>query len=158
MLSLRSFAAGCTGAAIMALGGCAYLPADGPRGESIERDAVTKVSVSRDDKLSYCLVPLTPTTLSVAKLSQPQFAGRFEDQRGPTAVKFGTGDVISVTIYESGVGGLFFPIEGGLRQGNFVNLPNQEVDDNGNITVPYAGAIKARGHTVSEVQNVSIGT
>ena len=150
---LRSYAAGLTAAAVMALGGCAFLPGDGPRGESVERNATAKVEVSRDDKLPYCLVPLTPTTLSVAKLSQPRFAGRFDDNRGPTSVRFGTGDVISVTLYESGAGGLFFPLEGGLRQGNYITLPNQEVDNEGNITVPYAGPIKARGRTVSEVQS-----
>lgn len=145
--------AGIASATLLALGGCAFLPADGPRGESVERDAAAKVEVSRDDKLAYCLVPLTPTTLSVAKLSQPRFAGRFDDGRGPTSVRFGTGDVISVTLYESGAGGLFFPLEGGMRQGNYITLPNQEVDNEGNITVPYAGAIKARGRTVSEVQS-----
>ena len=146
-------AAGLTATAMIAVGGCAFLPADGPRGDAIERDATAKVEVSREDKLPYCIVPLTPTTLSVAKMSQPRFAGRFDDQRGPTSVKFGIGDIISVTLYESGAGGLFFPLEGGLRQGNYITLPNQEVDDEGNITVPYAGPIKARGRTVSEVQN-----
>src|SRR5215471_12236648 len=36
-------------------------------------------------------------------------------------------------------GGLFIPLEAGIRPGNFIRLPNQAVDNNGNITVPYAG-------------------
>jgi len=156
MVLLRSIAAGLSGAAVLALGGCG-LPADGPRGEVVERAATAKVQVGRSDKLPYCVVPVTPTTLPYAKQSQPRFAGRFDDQRGPTSLRIGIGDVISVTLYESGAGGLFFPLEGGIRQGNYITLPNQEVDNEGNITVPYAGPIKARGRTVSEVQNEIIG-
>jgi polysaccharide export outer membrane protein len=47
---------------------------------------------------------------------------------------------------------LFIPIEAGVRPGNFVTLPNQPIDTSGNITVPYAGAIKAAGRTPSQVQ------
>jgi len=36
--------------------------------------------------------------------------------------------------------------------GNFVQIPNQSVDSNGNVTVPYAGAVKAAERTPSEVQ------
>jgi polysaccharide export outer membrane protein len=49
--------------------------------------------------------------------------------------------VVSVTIFEAEAGGLFVPSEAGARPGNFVTLPEQIVDSNGNITVPYAGTI-----------------
>ena len=39
-----------------------------------------------------------------------------------------------------------------MRPGNFVALPNQNVDSRGNISVPYAGAIRAAGRTPPEVQ------
>jgi polysaccharide biosynthesis/export protein len=48
--------------------------------------------------------------------------------------------------------GLFIPAEAGVRPGNFITLPNQAVDNNGNISVPYAGAIHAQGRTQVEVQ------
>jgi polysaccharide export outer membrane protein len=57
-----------------------------------------------------------------------------------------------VTIYEAGVGGLFFPTDAGVRAGNFITLPNQPVDNRGNISVPYAGTIRAIGLTQSDVQ------
>ena len=63
----------------------------------------------------------------------------------------GIGDVVSVTIFEP-PGGLFVPSDAGARPGNFVTLPNQIVDSNGNITAPYAGTIPAAGRTPSEVQ------
>jgi polysaccharide export outer membrane protein len=38
------------------------------------------------------------------------------------------------------------------RPGNFVTLPPQPVDTQGNISVPYAGAIRAQGRTPTEVK------
>jgi polysaccharide biosynthesis/export protein len=55
-------------------------------------------------------------------------------------------------VFEAAAGGLFIPVEAGVRPGNFITLPNQNVDTDGNITVPYAGAIKANGRTPGEVQ------
>ncbi|WP_246791535.1 polysaccharide biosynthesis/export family protein [Bradyrhizobium commune] len=57
--------------------------------------------------------------------------------------------MVAVTIFESTAGGLFIPAEAGTRSGNFVSLPNQNVDSAGNISVPYAGAVKAAGRTPS---------
>jgi polysaccharide export outer membrane protein len=67
-------------------------------------------------------------------------------------IKFGIGDTVTVTIFEAAAGGLFIPSEAGVRPGNFVQLPNQNVDESGNITVPYAGAVRAVGRTPAEVQ------
>lgn len=47
---------------------------------------------------------------------------------------------------------MFIPAEAGVRPGNFVTIPNQAVDNHGNITVPYAGAIPAKGRTPAEIQ------
>jgi polysaccharide biosynthesis/export protein len=66
-------------------------------------------------------------------------------------ITLGIGDEVSVTIFEP-PGGLFVPSDASSRPGNFVTLPNQIVDSNGNITVPYAGTIPAAGRTPSEVQ------
>ena len=66
------------------------------------------------------------------------------------------GDVVSVTIFEAAAGGLFIPAEASVRPGNFVTLPNQEVDNNGNISVPYAGNIRAKGRTPVQVQQAIV--
>jgi protein involved in polysaccharide export with SLBB domain len=43
-----------------------------------------------------------------------------------------------------------------VRPGNFVAIPNQAVDIHGNISVPYAGSIRARGRTQVEVQEAIV--
>ena len=58
----------------------------------------------------------------------------------------------AITIFEAAAGGLFIPSEAGVRPGNFVQLPNQAVDERGDITVPYAGAVRALGRTAAEIQ------
>jgi polysaccharide export outer membrane protein len=80
-------------------------------------------------------------------------AGAFLDRRPAANINFGIGDVVSVTIFEAAAGGLFIPLEAGVRPGNFVTLPDQIVDNDGNITVPFAGAIKAAGRNNVQVQN-----
>jgi polysaccharide biosynthesis/export protein len=47
------------------------------------------------------------------------------------------GDIVSVTLFEAESGGLFIPKDAASRPGNFVQLPNEQVDRNGNITIPY---------------------
>ncbi len=138
-----------------ALAGCG-LPTSVPRGEFIETNAEVTIRPERAKSAPYCLVAVTPDVLTVAQHAQHRLAGRFNDHRGPTSLKIGVGDIVSVTIYELGVGGLFFPLEGGLRQGNYITLPNQEVDNLGNISVPYAGSIRARGRTMVEIQNAIV--
>ena len=43
-----------------------------------------------------------------------------------------------------------------MRPGNFVTIPNQAVDIHGNISIPYAGSIRARGRTQVEVQDAIV--
>ncbi len=101
----------------------------------------------------YALVKLTPEVVGILQEYGPgALAGSFPDKRRPDTIKFGIGDVVSVTIFEAAAGGLFIPAEAGVRPGNFVSLPNQNVDSAGNITVPYAGAVRTVGRTPAEVQ------
>lgn len=135
------------GGALVSTGGCAILPASGPASQ----DVVNTQSIS-SDVLPYSLVRLTPDAIELLAANRPRFARVFSSRPGPSEIRFGIGDVVSVTIFEASAGGLFIPIEAGVRPGNFITLPNQLVDNSGNISVPYAGAIAARGRTSVEVQ------
>ena len=122
------------------------MPMSGPE------DHVIKSEMTRSGP-DYGLVKLTPTVVDILREYGPgALAGSFPDHRPPPTIKFGIGDVVSVTIFEAAAGGLFIPAEAGVRPGNFVQLPNQNVDSSGNITVPYAGAVKAAGRTPGEIQ------
>jgi polysaccharide biosynthesis/export protein len=131
------------------VGGCA-LPVAGPHDWDI-------ASGQYDPKnLLYALVRLTPRTVDILAANNPQIAGEFPDRRGPETVRFGVGDVLGITIFESGPGGLFTAPQGGTATGNYVTLPNQAVDDGGNISVPYAGTLRVKGRTAIEVQQAII--
>jgi polysaccharide biosynthesis/export protein len=128
-----------------ALGGCLFLPSSGPNSLDVS------VGASRGG-INYSIIKLTPEVVkTLAEYGPLTLSAAFGDRRPPPEIKFGIGDVISVSIFEAAAGGLFIPIEAGVRPGNFVTLPNQPVDTSGNITVPYAGPIRASGHTPSQV-------
>jgi polysaccharide export outer membrane protein len=129
-------------------GGCAMMPSSGPAEFDIDNMGSKNVP--------YALVKLTSESVSIIGHYEPRgLAGAFpvaQKRKGPARLVFGIGDVVSVTIFEAAAGGLFIPTEAGVRPGNFVTIPDQTVDNDGNISVPYAGLVKAAGHTNGEVQ------
>ena len=126
--------------------GCSIMPSSGPQDFSVK----SGVTASGPQ---YGLVKLNPSVIEILKEYGPgALAGTFPDKSRPKDITFGIGDTVSVTIFEAAAGGLFIPAEAGVRPGNFVQLPNQNVDIYGNLTVPYAGAIKAAGRTPSQIQ------
>jgi polysaccharide biosynthesis/export protein len=138
--------------AILALGGCGdtFLPSYGPRSIDVRTHS------TEPDALPYASVRLTPEVVDILASHDPRLANVFDDRRPPPALRFGVGDIVAVTIFEAAAGGLFIPIEAGVRPGNFVTLPAQRVDNRGNITVPYAGSIRAVDRTPTEVQEAIV--
>ena len=140
--------------AAFSLGGCG-LPLSGPRGEAVLHSASVQVEADAAP-LPYCLVPVTPSVLDIALKNGPRLTGSLNDNRKRRNTRIGVGDVVSVTLFEAASGGLFFSSEGGARQGNVITLPNQRVDNDGNIAVPYAGSIRAAGQTVSSIRDAIV--
>jgi polysaccharide biosynthesis/export protein len=143
----------CLATSLLALscGGCAIMPADGPQSLDV------RTSQAREpESLPYALVKLTPEIVRILGRYRPRLSTAFSDRSPPKAFRFGIGDTVSVTIFEAAAGGLFIPAEAGVRPGNFVTIPNQAVDDHGNISVPYAGAIAAKGRTPAEIQRLIV--
>jgi len=134
--------------------GCSAFPTAGPN----SYDVRTSEEGKNEDSLPYALVKINANVLNVLAEASPRFANTFPDRKTRPEIRFGIGDVVSVTIFEAAAGGLFIPVEAGVRPGNFITLPNQNVDTDGNITVPYAGAIKAVGRTPGEVQTDIVAT
>jgi polysaccharide biosynthesis/export protein len=123
------------------------LPESGPQAHEVRTGQHDLVPAS----LPYALVNLTPEVVRVLGRYNPRLSSAFADQTPPRVFRFGIGDVVSVTIFEAAAGGLFTS-DAGVRAGNFVTVPNQTVDENGNIAVPYAGSVRAKGRSPTEIQ------
>lgn len=126
---------------------CTIMPASGPAGPDV------RAGERNPKSLPYALVKIAPPVISVLASNAPELGREFHDTRSAHPIVFGVGDVVAVTIFEAAAGGLFVPAEAGVRPGNFVTLPNQSIDNNGNISVPYAGQIRAAGRTPPQVAN-----
>jgi polysaccharide export outer membrane protein len=134
---------------LAALGGCGWMSVSGPAATDIlsgQRDPVS---------LNYAIVKVTPNVIAVQAKNLPRLTA-FASNPRPRDITFGIGDILTVTIFEAASGGLFIPEQGGVRPGNFVTIPNQAVDIHGNISIPYAGSIRANGRTPVEVQDAIV--
>ena len=136
----------------VACNGCSLMPTSGPASYEV-RSGSTDV-----DSLPYGLVKLNPQIAAILARSAPRLSTGMGDRRVPREIRFGVGDIVGVTIFEAASGGLFIPAEAGVRPGNFITLPNQAVDHDGNISIPYAGVILAKGRTPTEVQKAIVET
>src|ERR1700692_2682293 len=101
------------------VGGCLLLPSSGPNSLDVSAGA------SRSG-INYAVIKLTPGVVkTMAEYGPLTISGVFGDKRPPPEIKFGIGDVISVSIFEAAAGGLFIPSEAGGRPGTFWALPGE---------------------------------
>ena len=130
---------------IFGLAACGSIPGSGPTAGKIQNQAET------DGTTNYMLVQLDKQTVNVlsaytSKALSERFASKHTHNHRQT---IGVGDVLNITIFESGNGGLFSG-ESGSRSANF---PAIQVSQNGQISLPYAGVINVDGDTPLRVQN-----
>lgn len=147
---------------LMLLSAC--VPTAGPDGDSFSEDASEYLSGSQlpggERDLPFVLIDINKPTVDILtkKAKTSYFKGELTDRRSAADIRIGLGDVIRVTIFEAGSGGLFVPTGGTLNSGNFVSIPDQEVDRTGSISVPYAardgdgGVIRVYNRRPIEVQ------
>jgi polysaccharide export outer membrane protein len=137
------------------LAGCNALPSSGPHHYDITDGAATSLLSERNTvAFNYALLDINRLVLdNVVEIGPGSFFRTFGKAPGPAPViRIGVGDIVQISIFEAAAGGLFIPAEAGVRPGNFVTLPLQEVDRVGNVTVPYAGLVPVVGRTITEVQ------
>jgi polysaccharide export outer membrane protein len=136
--------------------GCASLPTSGPTGKQIEksvRATDTDLPITLVQVAQMTDVPVSAMDASVTHL--PDLAPPPTDMIGP-------GDVLDINIYEAGVtlfsaGGAAAAAasQAGVSPGvQAQRLPPSRVDDNGDISIPYAGELHVVGHTVGEVEQM----
>ena len=130
------------------VGACSLMPTSGPASYDVKSEKAYE-----PDSLPYAVVRVTPESEGIIAEFNPRISGTFPDRRAPKELRFGVGDIVGVSIFESSSGGLFIPPEASVRPGNFIDLRNQPVNTKGYISIPYAGRkILAKDKTPDEVE------
>lgn len=134
--------------------GCSALPSAGPTAQEIVANE------SGDQVLSgYIVVDVDPRVVAVLQQrASPTLYGMFRDSRKPPDVRIGTGDAVTITIWEAASGGLFSSasldrVSPGSRT---ATIPEQEVSQNGTVQVPYAGRLKLAGLRPADAERLIV--
>jgi len=148
-MTSRLMWSGASIATALSLAACSgIIPKDGPEATAFVANAT--VVANPEQAVRYVLVGLSPDTLKIAnrvpEASDPVFTS-FARRSQPSQARIAVGDILQVTVFEATTGGLFLPAEAGSRNGNFVTIPNQQVDSSGTLVTPYAGSLKVVGKT-----------
>lgn len=126
--------------ALSAAAGCT-LPRSGPTAGEI-------LSAGEVPELGMNVVPVTPAVAAIARSSErlgfdPEFLGAAA--LSPDLIR--AGDTVSVTVWEN--------VEAGILAGSgqrVAELDGLQVDQKGEIFVPYAGRIRAAGRTPEQLR------
>ena len=133
---------------VVALVGCSTVPNVGPTKQSVLRE-------SKAPDQPYLLVPITDYVVEqLINFPGPSLYGKFGDYRGAVEQRIGVGDRLEVAIFEAAAGGLFSqPVSTATTTGaHSATVPEQVVQQDGTITIPYAGQIEVVGKTTPQVE------
>ncbi|CUJ17340.1 Vi polysaccharide export protein VexA [Cognatishimia activa] len=122
-----------------ALTACSSLPTQGPSaGDILSPDESSNFElVQVDAKIASRMSEAYARGFSAPFINAPLLS---------TSTRLGVGDIISVTIFEAGQGGLFSNDKGQ------VNIPQIVINPEGKISIPYASGIHALDRTPQEVE------
>lgn len=147
--------AGMVGVGVLAMlvAGCGTMPVSGPMAPSLQKEATEQAP-------AFLLVPVNRMTLTaLAHVPADNFTP-LAMPAPPPADTIHIGDTISVTLWEFG-SGLFGGVPSipnvdqaapGIVGAQSATVPNQTVDQSGDIIVPFAGEIHAAGRSTRAVQ------
>ncbi len=138
-------------ALLCVLPGCSYLPTIGPTSSEIDKTS-TQIGtgalqiVNVDDAVARRLL---------AFRTQRSFSDVLGGSPGASQ-NIGSGDVIEISVWEAPPATLFGTGSVDARSGpsasRVTTFPEQVVTREGNINIPFAGAIKASGSTLSQIE------
>ena len=120
------------------LTGCTFISSSGPtRGMITGSSQIIAQTNAHGARVGFALVYLNTETESrlLSRDPPPLFSAALT-HAAPRPVLVGVGDVLSVSVFESGSGGLFIPADVGPRGGNFVQIPSEQVEQGGAVEVP----------------------
>src|SRR5262249_28162605 len=78
------------------LGACSIMPADGPASYDVKSERAYE-----PDSLPYAVVRVTQQAEGIIAEYNPRISGSWPDRRTPKELKFGVGDIVGVSIFES---------------------------------------------------------
>lgn len=137
--------------------GCSGMPVAGP----LASDVVGNSGRSDPAHVDYVVVDVTPAVCDL--LSRPplrSFHSIFGGANEPPTHTVRVGDSLAVTIWETGSSGLFSNIASltatAVPRG--AALPAVVVEQDGRITIPFAGRIVVAGKTPSEVEHLIVAS
>ena len=148
---------GTAGLACLNLSACSIVSAAGPSTRAINR-AGTKVVENADIRI------IDVSDAVARRIVANERVGQFADTLGngtPIGSIIGRGDVLDIAVWEAPPAALFGASVGGSQLGDGVainalargtTLPEQMVDSDGRITIPFAGSIVAAGRTPQQIE------
>ncbi len=146
----------------LSLAGC-LTPSSGPQRTVIAENAggqtIPNGAGGEVVRPTYELVEFDQSLLPLLRLrAHDTLVGHFGGGKGRAGrVNVGVGDVIGLSVYEASGGGLFTPASTDtIRTGNYVSLPQQLVDEDGTISVPFAGRISVKGKSTKEIESAIV--
>lgn len=134
---IRSAARVCALLALTAAVAACGLPRSGPYYEDLRHSQ----ELNDGEDPGFDLIRVTPEIAAAANVAEPLgfSMNLIEAQPEKTAV-LGVGDVVQITVWERGENGLFSPIGGATQLVS-------EIEESGNIYIPYIGNVRASGRT-----------
>lgn len=141
--------------AAMTAGCASFLPGRGP-----SRSTIDQAAKKKDTTIEIVDVNAAVTSNILAHAQKRTFAGLMGDCRSG-GQRIGPGDVLSITIWESPPAALFSTATaqsltgGGIQSSTGpTSLPDQQVDKDGSISVPFAGTLRVAGMTTNQIENL----
>jgi polysaccharide biosynthesis/export protein len=140
-------------ALLAALMGCATLPSSGPTGTQIRSQIAADAS-----KLGITLVQVEMAK-DLPPAAEPPPLFRPDYMPGPPTERVGPGDVLTISIFETGVTLFGRPTSGSVESSagfdpsaRSERFPPMRVSDEGTILIPFVGEIKVAGRTTGEIE------
>ncbi|CDG00073.1 polysaccharide biosynthesis/export family protein [Avibacterium paragallinarum] len=136
---------------------CSYLPNSGPSKGNIE---VVNKQKSNEDLLAVQLIEVNNKVAeSMFNQQQPQSFLQFPSSKAHYQGVVNAGDLLDITLWEAPPATLFGSVlnQAGVSGGQSTHLPEQVVNSNGRITIPFVGVLKVAGKTPEQIQSEIVG-